>query len=196
MTFEQFADEAWSCPDCAGGERWYAEKHAWIRHHARQTSWSLDQACAAYAVLSMNTTVQQNDDLFVAWAYGGRVAHFGDVLRRLALVEAGDLAAALTFKKGRKVRAFAHNLRWPRRDDRVTIDRHSARIVVGGCAACGKNLLATKDGYDQAKAEHVADAQRRGVVPNAAQARAWVHLTSCLGGTMEHECERHKEVVA
>lgn len=159
---------------------WYARKHRFIKRHKRDDL-SMSQACAIYAVLSTNATVNENDRNYRKVMAGEPVGHFGDVLRRVDLALADDVDGALSYRKGRKITSFAHNLRWPSSwDGPSTLDRHMFRMVVAdGSDRLAKNLLATRDGYDQLGLALSVLADRVGLRRHELQAALWCHWVYC-----------------
>lgn len=182
MKMDDALADAFKCERCVGAERWYVNKSAWIRRHAKRHGVDMDVACTVYAVMSANQTVAGNDRVFLAWLRTGEVFHFGSVERRVRLAESGDIAGALTYKNAAKIVTFRDNLRWPKRFAGATIDRHMGDIVTGD-RKLTKSILARVrlTGYRMIETIVVDAARRAGLIPSAAQARVWVHWVSCLG---------------
>ena len=171
--------EALQCPNCEGAERWYWRKHAFIKASARRFGKDIEQAFAVYAVLSTNATVAENDKNFLRWCRDEEIGHFGSVLARVSAASSGDIAAALAYKKGRKIVSFHENLRFPwRRFSVPTIDRHAATIVTGD-RRLAKNWLARKHGYMGIAKVYMNQAEALGWRPHEWQARSWVHHVLC-----------------
>src|SRR3990172_8994736 len=98
VTMQAFTDEAWACERCDGAERWYRRKGRWIRRHARAAGMPPAQAIAAYAILSIDCTLQTNDQWFLEHLAGSwSVGRYGDGRRRLRLAADGRTEEALTF---------------------------------------------------------------------------------------------------
>lgn len=166
------------CPNCDGAERWYHRKHRFIRSAAVAHGVDVEAAFVVYAVLSTNATVAENDKNFLRWCRGESVRHFGSVVRRVKTATAGDYAAALAYKRGRKIVSFHENLRFPwRQGGAVTIDRHAADLITGD-RKLSKNWLARKGGYAEAAAIYRETAPE-GWRPHEWQARTWVHHVLC-----------------
>lgn len=176
--------DALDCPHCVGAERWYWRKHAWIKRLAIANGRDVDVAFAVYALLSTNASVAENDKNYRLWCEGrvGEIGHFGSVLERIRVASSGDVAGALSFKKGRKIVSFHENLRFPwRRYSTPTIDRHAADVVTGD-RRLSKNWLARKHGYAALAGVYAGIAAGLGWRPHEFQARVWVHHVECVGG--------------
>lgn len=179
-----FADDALTCGNCIGSEKWYGRRYRWIL--ANRGRLTADQATAAFAICSTNATVAENEKNFLRFVGGGpsAVRHFGSVIARLAAVENGRITDALAYKHGRKIVSFYDNCRRPYRSDKVTIDRHAMRILVRSrCGHCAKNALARKGGYARAQFAYRVVARLFGMRPLELQARTWVHLVHCHEGS-------------
>ena len=174
--------EALKCGDCEGAENWYIRKHRWIDRRAKRHGVSLDVACAAYATMSQNNSVANNDRVFEGWLATGEVWMMDTVARRVRLAEAGDIDGALTFKNAAKITTFADNLRRPWAFAGATIDRHAADVVTGDRVK-SKNILARVRliGYRFIERQYIRTAERVGMLPSGVQARVWCHHVYCGG---------------
>ena len=192
MTFQRTAAEAYAeaqaCGGCVGGERWYLRKHAWIKRHATKHGKSLDGACAVYAILSQNSLVTANDRNFVRWCKGdeseiGMPVRMSEIRRRLALVNAGDIAGALTYKTGIKIPTFAGNLRWPHRYAGATIDRHASDALTFDRVVTHRYMSRVHGvGYRRVESQYIEAADLFLLLPHEVQARVWVHWLICQKG--------------
>lgn len=173
-------EAALQCDSC-DGRNWYHNKHRWIRAQAVHYGADVDSAFAVYSLLSINNSVKSNDGLYLHWLATGEVRHFGTVKARVALVEAGEIEAALTFKNAWKVTSFFENLRYPwRMRGEVTCDRHAIDIVTGD-RKLTKAILGRKfdTGYGPIAEEYRFVAGIFGVRPHEVQAATWVHKVTC-----------------
>jgi hypothetical protein len=133
-------------------------------------------AVVAYAVLSANASVLENDRNFVRVMFGHKSVGFGDRQRRVELALSGQLAEALAYKNGEKIPCFNDNLQDPKGSDRGTIDRHAGDIVTGDRAETKRILSrAHRAGYHEIEDTYKAAAYIVGIQTLEAQEVTWVH---------------------
>jgi hypothetical protein len=175
--------KAIDCDSC-NGANWYHNKHRQIKRLAIEHGADVDTAFAVYALLSINNSVKSNDKLYLDWLQTGRVGHFGTVKARVALAEAGEIEAALTFKNAWKVTTFFENLRYPwRKSTMATCDRHAIDIVTGD-RKLTRAILGRKfeTGYGVIAEQYSVAALLFGRRPHEVQAATWVHRMECEKG--------------
>lgn len=179
-TLARFAEEAFACTSCDGADQWYYRKHAQIAEAARLKGYSLAEAAAAYAVLSANASVLENDRNFVRVLHGARSIGFGDRQTRAELALSGDVSSALAYKNGEKIPSFFDNLYDPATSEACTLDRHAADIVTGSRRE-SKRILGRghRLGYRYLGLVYRTVARLRRLRDHELQARVWVHHTTC-----------------
>lgn len=178
------ASAAYSCSSCEGSENWYYTKSSQIRALAARTGYSIAEATAAYAVLSANASVLENDRNFVRVMLGHESVGFGSRQKRVDLALSGLVAEAIDYINGEKIPSFFDNLFDPFTSTAVTIDRHAADIVTLD-RKVSKRILARahREGYHAIADVYRAVAARMSVRPHELQARVWVHHTTCTKTT-------------
>jgi len=170
-------EDAVQCVHCDKGEatRWYTMKGSWIREQSKAYGLDVERAFHIYALLSANSTVLENDASFMRYLRKRRVKHFPDIVSRIAQVR--RTGEAPTFKNAAKISSYAENLRFPRRDRVITVDRHSARIAVADAAAAAAILArGSLAGYRLIEGAYATVAEAVGLLGHELQALTWVHV--------------------
>jgi len=181
------------CAECKanGAYAWYAREHRRLGRLAKVNGRTLEAICAVMALTSANTMIGQNRDLTARWAAGETIAHFADILERIALVEEGDIATALTFGRGErgKIASFAHNLQYPYDAGVVTLDRHAWSILLQGVSSPSVDVWRYRrpwpQGYGLGERTYVLAGEEWNLRGHEAQALVWVHRIRCQGKRWE-----------
>jgi hypothetical protein len=150
-----------------------------IKASAEHYGKPVDVAYKAFALLSWQTSIARNLELYTLWLMGADLTDEGllpDQLRRMHLIDAGKVEEAIAFKTGRKLASFAHNLAHPwAYDGVVTADRHHIRAAFDNM----DKVQCTPAQYERIRLATVANASKLGLRAQAYQAIIWEHVRMC-----------------
>jgi hypothetical protein len=156
------------------GMHWYPEAHHFAEMLAN--GGSIRQMAGMIAALSANTSWKRNITLANDAANGKQIHHFGDVIRKVeAIMNGTDPIDVLpmTAKTGN----FFRCINDPSDPDAVVIDRHAYDVATGERNGNNNRGLSNPKRYALLAHIYREAALQLGILPQQAQAIAWVVWT-------------------
>lgn len=103
---------------------WYQIERNWIGDNCGKLE--MYKACGVFAALSPQMSVNRNKELFLQYLKEGRASHYGQLVRKCdEIMIADNEEEVLKILNGNKISSFYLNLLHPKKETRVTIDRHA-----------------------------------------------------------------------
>lgn len=171
--------------------KWYRNANKWAVAASGASGHDLNVVCAVIAALSPGCVWERNqeDAVGLLWGVSGYKpmtypANIRKAKRIVALngqSEAEVLATLRPYKwTGQKSYAFYHNLRYPLKDEHVTVDRHAIAIALGRVPQLFERKI-NQSQYDRYSDAYREVASKVGLRVQELQAATWVHWREVNG---------------
>lgn len=169
---------------------WYKDANAMLLELCFELDVDMQTLCGVVAVLSPSLRWEKNVKQAIAvitdynaGVTGIYMAYGANVNKALRILDGENPLDVMG--KGKKVRAFFHNLLYPECNlSYITVDRHICNICVNGKLAATKksgDYVPTPKAYDVIQSAFVSVAFEYGILPHCLQSAIWSYCADKTG---------------